>query len=255
MRIGENVVLSNEEPKIIYTVKNIEGNLLTISGLNYRIIKQVSISDLIKAPAELVEKEEKETQKIYYNVTNNVRHSKERYLLGTVLHIDGDKTYLNKCLKLYEEVGIFAYGVNVNESKMSDYIPQVLSEVRPDIIVLTGHDSYNQKGLMDLKNYNNSENFMNTIRKIRNIRSSLDCCVIAGACQSNFEALIASGANFASSPKRINIHTYDPAVVAIKVATTSFLKIVNFSDMLKYIKGGREAFGGVETLGKMKLLL
>ena len=52
--------------------------------------------------------------------------------------------------------------------------------------------------------------------------------MIAGACQSNFEALIASGADIASSPKRINVHTFDPAVIAIKVATTSFLKTIDY---------------------------
>lgn len=255
MRIGDNVVLANEDQKIIYLIRSIDGTISTISGVNYRIIKQVDINELVIAPADLMAKEEKETDKIYYNVTSTIRHSKDKYLLGTVLHIDGDKTYLEKCLKLYEEVGIFAYGLNIPENKMHENISKVLDQISPDIIVLTGHDSYNQKGLLDLKNYNNSENFMKTVSKIRKIRSSSECCIIAGACQSNFEALIASGANFASAPKRINIHTYDPAVVAIKVATTSFLKLVNFTDILKFIKGGSDAFGGVESLGKMKLLL
>ena len=79
--------------------------------------------------------------------------------------------------------------------------------------------------------------------------------VIAGACGSHFEALIASGANFASSPKRINTHTYDPAVAAIKVATTPINRIVNFDGILKYIENGHDALGGVETMGKMRLLL
>ena len=82
-----------------------------------------------------------------------------------------------------------------------------------------------------------------------------DVIIIAGACGSNFEALIANGANFASSPKRINIHTYDPAVIAIKCATTSCNKTINFESVLKYIENGRSAYGGIETKGKMKLLL
>ena len=79
--------------------------------------------------------------------------------------------------------------------------------------------------------------------------------MIAGACQSNYEALIASGADIASSPKRINVHTFDPAVFAIKVATTSFLKTIDYNEIYKKIENGRNAFGGVETLGKMKLML
>ena len=70
-----------------------------------------------------------------------------------------------------------------------------------------------------------------------------------------FESLIANGANFASSPKRIHIHTYDPAVIAIKCATTSYLQNVDFNQILKYIENGKDAVGGIETKGKMKLLL
>mgnify|MGYP006325462759 CR=1 FL=1 len=79
--------------------------------------------------------------------------------------------------------------------------------------------------------------------------------IIAGACQSNYEDLIKAGANFASSPKRINIHTYDPAVIAIKCATTSCNQTIDFNNLLKFIENGRDAYGAIETKGKMKLLM
>ena len=44
--------------------------------------------------------------------------------------------------------------------------------------------------------------------------------IIAGACQSNYEDLIKAGANFASSPKRINIHALDPAIIAVSISKT-----------------------------------
>ena len=72
--------------------------------------------------------------------------------------------------------------------------------------------------------------------------------------ESHFEYLIGKGANFASSPGRINTHTYDPAIVAIKVASTSKNQTVDFSDISKFIEDGRKAIGGVETEGKMKLI-
>ena len=94
---------------------------------------------------------------------------------------------------------------------------------------------------------------MNKMEKIRK-KMNHDCVVIAGACQSNFEALIASGADYASSPKRINIHTFDPAVIAICVATTSFTSLVS-DNLFQYIENGKDAFGGVQTYGKMKLIV
>ena len=51
-------------------------------------------------------------------------------------------------------------------------------------------------------------------------KSQDELIVIAGACQSNYEELINSGANFASSPKRVNIHALDPAIIAISIAKT-----------------------------------
>ena len=104
-----------------------------------------------------------------------------------------------------------------------------------------------------MDNYTNSKHFIKAIREIRKIDKNV--IIISGACQSNFEAMIANGANFASSPKRINIHTFDPAIIAIKSATTSFMKIININDAYKYIENGKDAVGGIETLGKMRLLL
>ena len=48
--------------------------------------------------------------------------------------------------------------------------------------------------------------------------------------------MIGSGANIASSPKRLNTHTYDPAIAAIKVATTPYDARVDFKYIYKYIE-------------------
>mgnify|MGYP003779666383 FL=1 len=162
---------------------------------------------------------------------------------------------MESCLKLYKEMNVFAQGIHLTERSVKEKIVQYITEVTPDIIVVTGHDSYNQQGKADLNNYENSRNFIDTVRLIRKHYGMDEVVVIAGACASHFEALIASGANFASSPGRISTHTYDPAIVAIKVATTGFNRIVDFESIVKYIENGRAAIGGVETYGKMRLLL
>ncbi|HHU55862.1 MAG TPA: hypothetical protein GXZ48_04145 [Acholeplasmataceae bacterium] len=253
MHLGELVTLKNDPQKIIFEVVNIQGNLVTIKGVNYRIIKVVDIKNIEKATSADIQRENERTQKYYFKLLKQKVRSEKKYILGKILHIDGDKTYLSKCLELYEQLGIFAYGVRVDEKLMAKEIDKILSQISPDIIVVTGHDSYNSSGLSDLKNYTNTVHFMETIKAIR--RHDSNCCIIAGACQSNFEALMANGATFASSPKRVNIHTFDPAVIAIKVSTTSFLKIVDFEEIIKFIDDGRSAYGGVETFGKMRMLV
>lgn len=255
MEKGDKVLYKNDKKKIIYEIKEFVDEKAHIKGVNYRIYRIVPLEDLLLAKKDDIEKEEKESDKYYKNVINSGKRGKRRYLLGRILHIDGDEMYLEKCLELYKSLGVFAEGVRIDEKEMPDRIGYYLDKINPDIIVITGHDLYNQKGLKDIENYANTRYYMETVRKIRLKKSSYDCCVIAGACQSNFEALIASGADFASSPKRINVHTFDPAVLAIKVASTSFVRLVDIEEALKYIENGKDAYGGVETLGKMKLML
>ena len=124
-------------------------------------------------------------------------------------------------MSLYEQLGIYAYGALINEENMAKEIDSYINQIRPEVIVVTGHDLYNGQGIKDLDNYSNTKNFIEAIKAIRKNPITINAVVIAGACQSNYEALIANGADFASSPKRINVHTFDPAVVAIKASTTS----------------------------------
>lgn len=253
--IGDLVILKSEKKPIVYKIENIIDNSYYLKGFTHRSKIVEEMSNLEIAPNNLVEKEKKICSKYESNIKIQYRGIKQKkVLMGKILHIDGDKEYLESCLSLYEEVGIFAQGLHVNEKKIKNIIESTILDITPDIIVITGHDSYNNKGKRDLNNYENSREFYQTARIIRKHYNSDDIVVIIGACASHFEALIASGANFASSPKRINIHTYDPAVIAIKVASTSCNKTIDFENMLKHIENGRDAFGGIETKGKMKLL-
>ena len=143
----------------------------------------------------------------------------------------------------------------MKEKDVSKVMNNILDEITPDIIVITGHDYYNGKDPKNLLNYENSNKYIEAIRVIRKRFNNDAIIIVAGACCSHFEALIANGANFASSPKRIHIHTYDPAIIAIKCATTSCNQIIDFNNVLKFIENGRDAYGGIETKGKMKILL
>ena len=256
MDVASLVVLKSDEKKIIYVIDGIiSPEKVYVSGLHYRIRKIVSLEDLRPATEEEIEKERKKTEKYFLNVTNIRKRVGKNYLLGTVLHIDGDQKYLDKCLQLYKEIGVYANGLAMKEHLIHEQIQSLIYKLTPDIVVLTGHDVYNQKGLKDLNNYSNTLNYVKALRKLRQIKSRGDVVVIAGACQSNFEALIASGADFASSPKRTNIHNFEPSEIAIKAATTAFNKIINLSEALRFIEKGDEAFGGLETYGKMKLFV
>ena len=104
-------------------------------------------------------------------------------------------------------------------------------------------------------NYKNTINFIKTVDVIRTYYGPERIFIYAGACGSNAESLIAAGANFASSFDRKNIEAYDPAIVAIMAAITPFNEIINIDDIYSYSKMEKGSIGGIESYGKMRLLL
>ena len=251
--MGTIVKVKGDKNNILYYIVSYDGDKVLLFGLNYRIAITVTKDQIIEAEISDIKRESDYNLQYQNNIIKGMTRYAKKFVLGTVLHLDGDQTYLEKCKELYDSVGIYNYSICVKEELMKVKIKDILKQITPDIVVITGHDSFNNNDIKDLKNYKNSQHFMDTVLEIR--KSNQICCVVAGACQSHFEGLIASGANFASSPKRINIHTYDPAVIAIRIATTSITKLVSFDGAVRFIENGKEAFNGVESFGKMRMLL
>ena len=102
----------------------------------------------------------------------------------------------------------------------------------------------------NIYNYRNSKYFVSTVSKIRKWGNSKQVAVFAGACQSYYEALIAEGANFASSPARIMIDFIDPLIVAEKIATTDESVFINIDDIKKELREGERGISGVRLLRK-----
>lgn len=174
---------------------------------------------------------------------------------GRVLHLDGDPLYLKKCLMLYEKIGVPVTGVHCNEKEMAVKIGTLIDYYRPDILVITGHDSYSKaKGkITDINAYRHSRDFVQTVREARKRVPHLDQLVIfAGACQSHFESLIQAGANFASSPSRVNIHALDPVYIVAKISFTPFMERINVWDVLRNTLTGEKGLGGIETRGVLR---
>jgi len=175
---------------------------------------------------------------------------------GRVLHLDGDGSYLQKCLTMYRELGIRAIGHHVPETQMESAVNTYLQEYEPDILIITGHDGVIRKGKdwADLRNYRNSGNFVKAVKTARKyVRNMDDLVIIAGACQSHFEAILEAGANFASSPQRIMIHALDPVFIAEKIAFTPIQDTVNVYDVVRSTYTGTDGLGGLESRGKYRL--
>ncbi|WP_455660579.1 sporulation peptidase YabG [Pradoshia sp.] len=227
-------------------------------GETRRAERELSTSMLVEQSNHLISQEfERMRHKKEYESTEGYQYQSDYFQIpGKVLHLDGDPMYLKKCLELYRQIGIPVHGVHCKETEMPYKIGDLLDRHRPDILVITGHDSYSKtKGTVDdIQAYRHSRDFVLTVREARKKVHHLDQLVIfAGACQSHFESLILAGANFASSPTRVNIHALDPVYIVAKVSYTSFMDQINVWDVVRNTLTGERGLGGVESKGALRI--
>jgi len=249
LNIDDYVTRKSYNHDTVFRIVNIEGNNVILKGVDIRLFADSPIEDLVKCDY-IISDDEFSTQ---VNFRNNLDRNDYFYLPGKILHIDGDKEYLNRCLNFYKKANVFAVGEYINEKDMPNNIGKVLNKYKPDILIITGHDSINkEKDIKDINNYKNSKNFFKAICKAREYEKSHEkLVIIAGACQSDYESLIKAGANFASSPKRINIHALDPAIIAINLALTEKNKEIDLIELLEKTKYGHDGIGGLKSNGMM----
>ncbi|MCM1131390.1 MAG: hypothetical protein NC310_04350 [Roseburia sp.] len=254
MQKGDIVSRLSHNQDIIFIITEIEGDTAFLHGLYIRLVADSDISDLVPVDSAVLNRYKESKLEYEKNIIASYK-KKIGHITGKILHLDSDPFYLTKCMNLYKSLGIYAYGVELNEQQMAEQILGYIQKIRPNIIVLTGHDSYNNRGLDDLRNYKNTINFIKAVLRIRSQYDLDDICIYAGACGSNAESLIAAGANFASSFDRKNIEAFDPAIVAIMVAITPFNQIVDIENIYNFSKMQKGSIGGIESYGKMRLLV
>ena len=267
MEIGDLVVRKSYDKDITFKIIDIKkdenGNdVYVLKGISIRIIADSKSDDLEKVSDRYVVKKEKILNSrvnaaikraislrgdnvASEAIDNATRGSKSQKLKenrdlifgrpGKILHVDGDSDYLEMCLKVYKQLSLDAFGFAVEEKKQPEFIVELVREIKPDIVVLTVHDSIqrNTDDYLDLNNYRNSRYYIEAVRALRDYNSSYDELVIfAGACQSCYECMLDAGANFASSPSRVLIHCLDPVLVCEKIAYTRIDKIISITDVI-----------------------
>lgn len=245
-KIGDLVTRISYKHDILFRIVDINPEVVFLKGVDVRLYADAPIKDLMKSSVT----SSSDLDIIKENVSKmRLDRSTYFYIPGSVLHIDGDNEYLDRCMNFYKEMNIKANGICLNEIDMPSKIVSLLEEYNPDIIVVTGHDAFYSRKANE---YQNTDNFIMCVKEARKYEKSQDkLIIIAGACQSNYEALIKAGANFASSPKRINIHALDPAIVASSLALSDKNKSIDLIEILEKTKYGCEGMGGIITNGTM----
>ncbi|UOQ44681.1 sporulation peptidase YabG [Halobacillus salinarum] len=275
---GDLVTRKSYQHDVLFRVKSAGGPLVKLMGEDIRLEADAPIDDLRQVTGAEYRQRKAETDKkeaySYRLFRQDYRLLKEKRESGAgsgytkenetnyfqipprILHIDGDPLFLKKCIYLYEQLGLQVHGQYLHEREMPEQVLGLIEKVQPEIVVLTGHDSYSKaKGsVRDLEAYRHSRYFVEAVRNIRQRYPHFDQMVIfAGACQSHFESLIKAGANFASSPARVNIHAVDPVYVAARVAYTSFMDHLNIWEVIRNTISGQEGLGGIETRGLLRI--
>ena len=248
--IGDLVTRNSYNNDTIFIITDIDNGIATLKGVNIRLEADANLDDLKKVQDVDNIKDDKNFLDRFEVHLNRDEYF---YLPGKVVHIDADEDYLSRCMDFYNKVHVKAYGLNIKESDIKDKIKNIIEEYSPDILVITGHDAYYKKlgDESDNNNYKNTKNFIEAVKVARKIQSHDKLIIIAGACQSNYEELIKAGANFASSPKRINIHALDPAIIASSVALSDKNKPIDLIGILEKTKYGAKGIGGIITNGCM----
>ncbi|SFB31572.1 spore coat assemly protein [Lentibacillus halodurans] len=272
---GERVTRKSYQHDLLFRIASITGETAILHGEDIRLAADAPLDDLVyirerdlKKRKQKGKEQEEFSYRLFrqdyqlmkekrdYQSGNGYQHTVGLFQLpAKVLHVDGDRTYLRKCTELYNRVGLEVHGVYVHEKEMPHEIGSLVDNIQPNIIVITGHDAFSRnKGTKsELRAYRHSKYFAETVQVIRQKNPRLDELVIfAGACQSHFESLIRAGANFASSPSRINIHALDPVYIAAKIAYTPFMEKVGVWDALRNTLTGEKGMGGVETKGLLR---
>ncbi len=249
--IGDVVTRKSYNNDTVFIITDIENEVAYLKGVNIRLIADSVLEDL-----EVFEDEETDDVEFIERIEpkDELNRGDYFYLPGKILHIDADKDYLKRCLDYYRKASIWAMGINELEEKVPLYISEWLEEYNPNIVVITGHDAYYKKkgDINDIKAYKNSKNFVQAVKEARKFEKSHDkLIIIAGACQSDYEELIKAGANFASSPKRVNIHALDPAIIATKMSLSDASNEIDLKSILENTKYGKNGLGGVITKGTM----
>ena len=246
-KVGDLVTRISYNNDIVFRIVDIKNNIYYLKGTNVRLSADSPKEDLLKCDEEKINDGFLPVLEEYRTLDRNEYF----YLPGKILHIDADNEYLEKCMNFYKKNKIKAYGVFSLEDDLQDNIIKYLDIYNPDILVITGHDAYFRKK-REGNNYKNTENFVNAVKEARKFEKSHEkLLIIAGACQSNYEELIRAGANFASSPKRINIHALDPAIIAGSLSFSDKSKSINLINILEKTKYGSDGIGGIITNGTM----
>ena len=180
--IGDYVTRNSYNNDVVFKIISIDEDLYYLKGVNVRLY-----ADSYKEDLKLYNDGSESNDSFLPSIEEyrKLNRSEYFYLPGKILHLDGDKEYLDSCLDFYKKNKLRAYGVYFKEEELASNIVPLLEKYMPDIVVITGHDAYYRKRKNGSK-YKNTSNFVECVKMARTYeKSHQKLIIIAGACQSD----------------------------------------------------------------------
>ena len=118
---GDFVTRKSHNNDIIFKVISISEDTVYLKGVYDRLYADSDIFDLVKT--------DEKPDDFFIELDINNDRTSYFYLPGKILHIDGDKEYLDRCMKFYKKMKVKAYGVVEKEEVVANEIENYLQNV------------------------------------------------------------------------------------------------------------------------------
>ena len=125
LKVGDYVTRNSYDNDILFIIVAIEDDVAYLKGIDVRLYADSNLDDLELASVKEDSNSDRDDVKNIKNMFNLDR-SEYFYLPGKILHIDGDKDYLERCIDFYKDMHLEAYGVNLSEDNFERDITSCL---------------------------------------------------------------------------------------------------------------------------------
>ena len=143
INIGDYVTRKSYNNDIIFKIVDIKGETYYLCGVYVRLSADSPVSDLVLCDREAV----KDDFSVEFNEYQTLDRHEYFYLPGRVLHIDGDKEFLDKCMSFYKKNRLKAYGIYSLESDLPLHIYEYLEKYNEENESRRNDRSYDNRSI------------------------------------------------------------------------------------------------------------
>ena len=129
-QIGDLVTRKSYNNDIVFKIVEINDDNFILKGVTVRLCADSPKEDLV-----IYDNDDDDDFLPEIDGYRNLERNEYFYLPGRILHIDGDKEYLDRCMKFYKKNRLKAFGIYSLEENLPEVVQNSLDKYNPDIVV------------------------------------------------------------------------------------------------------------------------